>query len=129
MKMHRSAKGITLIGFAIVLGVVGFFAYMAMRLVPVYIEYFGVVKSMEQERIEPGAGSKTLDQIRRELSFKFNAQYVDETNVPPSVISLKRENGAATLRIAYERRVPFVYNLELVASFDKSMSLTNVGAE
>ncbi len=127
--MQRNARGITLIGFVIVLGVVGFFAYMAMRLVPVYIEYFGVVKAMEQERTEPGAGSKTLDQLRRELSFKFNTQYVDETNVPPSVISLKRENGAATLRIAYERRVPFVYNLELVASFDKSMSLTNAGAE
>jgi Tfp pilus assembly major pilin PilA len=129
MKMHRNAKGITLIGFVMVLGVLGFFAYIAMRLVPMYIEYFGVVKAMEQERTEPGASSKSLDQIRRDLSFKFNTQYVDETNVPPSSISLKREAGAATMRIAYERRVPFVYNLEIVGTFDKSMSLTNAGAD
>jgi len=39
-------SGITLIGFLILLIVVGFFAYAAMKLVPAYVEYFGVVKAM-----------------------------------------------------------------------------------
>lgn len=129
MKMHRKVKGITLIGFVIVLGVLGFFAYMAMRLVPMYIEYFGVVKSMEMERQEPGAAQKSLDQVRRDLSLKFSVQYVDETSVTPQSISLKREAGASTLRVAYEKRVPFMYNIDIVGTFDKSMSLTNAGAE
>jgi len=46
MRAATSQKGLTLIGFAIVLIVGGFFAYAAMKLVPVYTEYFGVVKSM-----------------------------------------------------------------------------------
>ncbi|MFI4970399.1 MAG: DUF4845 domain-containing protein [Lysobacterales bacterium] len=129
MNMHRKVKGITLIGFVIVLGVLGFFAYLAMRLIPMYVEYFGVVKAMEQERIEPGAAQKSLDELRRGLSFKFNTQYVDDSDVPPAAITLKREGGAATLRIAYEKRVPFLYNLDIVGKFDKSMSLTNAGAE
>lgn len=129
MNMHRKVKGITLIGFVMVLAVLGFFAYMAMRLIPMYIEYFGVVKSMEQVRMEPGASSKSLEEIRRDMSFKFNTQYVDDADVPPSSIMLKREGGAATLRVAYEKRVPFVYNLELVGKFDKSISLTNAGDE
>jgi hypothetical protein len=33
------------------------------------------------------------------------------------------------LRIAYEKRVPFMYNIDLVASFDKSVNLTNAGAD
>jgi Tfp pilus assembly major pilin PilA len=129
MKMHRKVKGITLIGFVIMLCVLGFFAYLAMRLVPMYIEYFGVVKAMEQVRIEPGASQKSLDEVRRDLSFKFNTQYVDDASVPPQAISLKREAGGSTLRIAYEKRVPFMYNIDLVGKFDKSMSLTNAGAE
>ena len=122
MDMHRKVKGITLIGFVIMLCVLGFFGYMAMRLIPMYVEYFGVVKAMEQVRQE-GAGNKPLDQIRRDMSMKFDTQYVDTANVPLSAITLKRENGAATLRVAYERRTPFLYNIDLVAKFDKSINL------
>jgi len=127
MNMQRRVMGITLIGFVIVLIVVGFFGYVAMRLIPVYTEYFGVVKAMEQERAEPGAASKSLDQVRRDLSFKFSTQYVDESNVPPQAISLKREAGASTMRVAYERRVPFMYNVELLVSFDKSLNMSGAG--
>jgi hypothetical protein len=129
MKMHRKTKGITLIGFVILLCVLGFFAYLAMRLIPMYTEYFGVVKAMEQVRQEAGAANKSLDELRRDLIFKFNTQYVDETSVPPQAITLKRESGAATLRVSYEKRVPFMYNLDLVGSFDKSLSLSNAGGE
>ena len=127
MNMHRKVKGITLIGFAILLCVLGFFAYLAMRLIPVYVEYFGVVKAMEQVRGEAGSGQKSLDEVRRDLSLKFNAQYVDDASVPPQAIMLKREGGASTLRIAYEKRVPFMYNIDLVAKFDKSVSLNGSG--
>lgn len=129
MNMHRKVKGITLIGFIIVLGVLGFFAYMAMRLIPMYVEYFGVVKAMEQVRSEPGSAQKSLDQIRRDLSLKFDTQYVDDSSVPPSAIMLKREAGGSTLRIAYEKRVPFLYNLDLVGNFDKSVNLSNAGGQ
>ncbi|NCT66281.1 MAG: DUF4845 domain-containing protein [Rhodanobacteraceae bacterium] len=125
--MHYKARGVTLIGFAIMLCVLGFFAYLAMRLIPVYVEYFGVVKAMEQVRSESGAGQKSLDEIRRDLSVKFDAQYVDDASVPPQAIMLKREGGASTLRIAYEKRVPFMYNIDLVAKFDKSVSLSGSG--
>jgi len=127
MNMHRKAKGITLIGFVIVLCVLGFFAYLAMRLVPMYIEYYGVVKTMEQIRVDGSAVNKSLDEIRRDMHFRFDTQYVDNEDVPPTAITLKRDGGAATLRVAYEKRVPFLYNLDLVGKFDKSVSLTNVG--
>lgn len=127
MRTRHQVKGITLIGFVMLLGVLGFFAYLAMRLVPMYVEYFGVLKAMEQLRQEPGAAQKTLPQIRAELSLKFNTQYVDETSVTPQSISLKRESGAATLRVAYEKRVPFLYNIDLVGKFDKSLNLAGAG--
>ena len=127
MRTRHQVKGITLIGFVMLLGVLGFFAYLAMRLVPMYVEYFGVLKAMEQLRQEPGAAQKSLPEVRAELSLKFNTQYVDETSVTPQSISLKREGGAATLRIAYEKRVPFLYNIDLVGKFDKSLNLAGAG--
>jgi len=127
MNMQRKVMGITLIGFVIVLIVVGFFGYAAMRLIPAYTEYYGVVKAMELERSEAGAASKSLDQVRREMAFKFTTQYVDEANVPPQAITLKREGGSSTLRVSYERRIPFMYNIELLATFDKSVSMSGAG--
>jgi len=129
MKAHRYSRGITLLGFIIMLCVAGFFAYIVMKLVPVYVEYFGVVKSMEQVRNEPGAAQKSVEEIRRDLNVKFDLQYVDEKDIPPQAIQVKREATGPTLRIAYEKRVPFMYNIDLVASFDKSVNLTNAGAD
>ena len=129
MNMQRNNRGLTLIGFLIVLCVAGFFAYLAMRLLPMYIEYFGVVKAMEMVRNEPGSAQKSVEEIRRDLNAKFDTQYVDDASVPPQAISVRREAGGATLRIAYEKRVNFMYNIDLVGVFDKSVILRNVGGE
>jgi len=127
--MQRKVRGITLIGFLILLCVAGFFAYMAMRLIPMYIEYYGVVKAMEMVKNEPGSAQKSVEEIRRDLNAKFDTQYVDDNSVPPQAISVKRESGGATLRIAYEKRVNFMYNIDIVGVFDKSVILRNVGGE
>ena len=129
MKTRREVRGITLIGFVIVLCVLGFFAYLAMRLIPMYVEYFGVVKAMEQVRSEGNSSQKSIEEIRRDLSLKFDTQYVDDNSVPPAAIQLVRQGGASTLRIAYEKRVPFLYNLDIVGKFDKSVSLNGAGGE
>ncbi len=124
MSLHRKARGITLIGFIIVLAVVGFFVYLAMRLVPVYLEYMNVVKSMEQVRDEPGLAQASPEEIRRSLDFKFSTQYVSDDAIPPQAIQVIREGNAQVLRIRYERRVPFAYNVDLLVSFDKSVNLS-----
>ncbi len=124
MNMQGKVKGITLIGFIVVLVVVGFFAYAAMRLIPAYTEYFGVVKAMDQMCKEPGADQLPLSQLRSMMNAKFETQYVSEANVPAQSITVNREGGAATLRVAYERRVPFIYNIELLITFDKSMNMS-----
>ena len=124
MSIRQRTRGITLIGFLMLLLVVGFFAYLAMRLVPVYVEYMGVVKAMEQVRSESGSAQAPPEQIRRSLSLKFNTQYIDDNAIPPQAIQVLREGNSQILRIRYERRVPFVHNLELLASFDKSVSLS-----
>jgi len=129
MKMQRNTRGITLIGFVFLLGIAGFFGYLVMRLLPMYVEYFGVLKAMEMVKNEPGSAQKSLEEVRREMMLKFNTQYVDEADVPPQAIQIRREGGAATLRVAYEKRVPFIYNIDLVATFDKSVNLSNAGAE
>ena len=65
MRTYGRQSGITMIGFAMVLGVVGFFAYGFMKLYPAYAEYFGVVKSMKSLQGEAGIENASIDYIRR----------------------------------------------------------------
>ena len=75
--MKSRQSGVTLIGFLIIMAIVGFIAYMAMKLFPSYSEYMGVVKAMNQVATE-GTNGKSLDDIRRGLMFKMGFQYVDD---------------------------------------------------
>ncbi|HEY1589084.1 MAG TPA: DUF4845 domain-containing protein [Rhodanobacter sp.] len=121
--MKSRQSGITLIGFLIVMAVVGFFAYMAMKLLPSYSEYAGVVKAMNQIATE-GTGGKTLDAIRRELFFKMNFQYVDDATIKPADITIVRSNGDANqLHVEYDKQIPFMYNISFLLHFEKSVSL------
>ncbi|QEE24890.1 DUF4845 domain-containing protein [Rhodanobacter glycinis] len=126
--MKSKQAGITLIGFLIVLIVVGFFGFMAMKLVPAYSEYMGVVKAMNQEATN-GVDGKTLDSIRRDLSYKFSMQYVDDGTITPSDITITHVNGGNQLNIAYDKQMPFIYNIDFLVHFEKSVPLQGTIAQ
>jgi Tfp pilus assembly major pilin PilA len=126
--MKNKQAGITMIGFLVVLAVVAFFGYMAMKLVPAYTEYMGVVKAMTQVSSE-GVEGKSLDEIRRNLLFKMDFQYVDDATIQPQDITIDRSNGNQ-LHVAYDKEIPFIYNIDFLVHFEKSVPLQgNVSLE
>lgn len=126
--MKSKQAGITLIGFLIVLIVVGFFGYMAMKLVPAYTEYMGVVKAMNGEASE-GVDGKTLDTVRRELMRKMDFQYVDDADVSPSDITITHGDAGNQLNVSYDRQIPFIYNIDFLVHFEKSVPLQGTIAQ
>ena len=126
--MKSRQSGVTLIGFLIIIVVVGFFAYMAMKVLPSYSEYMGVTKAMNQIATA-GTSGKSLDEIRRDLMFKMGFQYVDDSTIKPSDITIKRNaGGTSELRVAYDKQIPFIYNIDFLLHFDKSVPLQgNIG--
>ncbi len=125
LKMRNGQKGITFIGFAILLCVVGFFVYAGMKLFPAYSEYYGVVKSMRLLQNDAGIQTASLEEIRRKLNVQFDLQYVDENNIPPGGITLVTANGAHSLRIAWDRDIPFIYNVDFLVHFEKTVDLSH----
>ena len=115
------SRGITLLGFLIVLSVAGFFAFLAMKLVPIYQEYMSVVKAMDALKNEPGIGNRSPHQIRDLLSRRFDISYVD--SVQPNDIKLTRSGEGWVMQIKYEVRKPFMYNIDVVVGFDRTVEL------
>jgi hypothetical protein len=121
--MRKSQRGITLIGFLLLLAVVGFFAYAGMLLLPAYTEYFGVVKAMKAVAEDVGPADMPIEQIRSKLGFNFNLQYVGDKTVPPNGIKLDKQGGGRVLRVTYDKEIPFLYNVSLLLHFDHAENL------
>jgi hypothetical protein len=125
--MKSKQSGITLIGFLIALIIAGFFAFMAMKLIPAYTEFMGVNKAMTQIASE-GLDGKSLNDVRNDLMRKMDFQYVDDATIKPKDITINRDGNAAQLSVSYDKRIPFMYNIDFLLHFEKSVPLQgNVG--
>lgn len=120
MRLATSQRGITLIGFVIVLAIAGFFLFVGAKLFPVYTEYYAVKGAMVKVQQTPGSARLSPEQVWKILDATFYTSYVD--SVQRQNVQLVRQNGYF-LRIAYEVRKPLVYNLDIVAKFDHSVEL------
>src|SRR5690606_23350996 len=123
--MKRNERGMTLLGFVIVLAVVGFFAYVAMRLFPMYQEYYSVRSAMKGLAAEPGIG--TQDPARIQDLF-FRRLYINYSeNVKKEHVKLRRVDNGWEMNVQYEVRRPLVGNLDVVGKFQATQMLTRAG--
>lgn len=120
MKM-RKQKGLTLIGFGIVLVLVVFFAYVGMRLVPLYLEYHAVVGAMDWLQEDPMSGKLSPAAIRERIMRSLYVSYATN-NIDRNDIQVKRQDGVQ-VRVAYEVRRPMIGNVDVVVSFDRTVTL------
>ena len=123
MNLKNRQRGITLLGFAMLLAVVGFFAYAAMKLFPAYSEYYGVVKSMKSLQTEPGIETASIETIRAKLNVQFDLQYVEENDIPASGFKLNTQNGAHSLTLSWDKDIPFLYNVDFLVHFSHTVDL------
>ena len=121
--MKSKQSGVTLIGFLIIMAIVGFLGYMAMKLLPSYSEYMGVVKSMNQVASEPGLATKSPEEIQRDLGFKGSFQYVDDQTFAAQNIKIANGPTGGTLEVKYDKDIPFIYNIDFLLHFDKTVPL------
>ena len=120
MKM-RKQKGLTLIGFVIVLSIGLFFAYVGMRLIPLYLEYHAVVSAMDRLHEDPGAAKLSPSRIRERIMRSLYVSYTSD-NIQRHHIKIKKSNGVQ-VTVAYEVRRPMVGNVDVMVSFDRTITL------
>ncbi len=118
----QTQQGLTLIGFVLILMVVGIFAFLGMKLFPAYSENYGVKQALKAVQLEPGSGSYTTDKIRDAIQRKFDVGYI--ARVKQDNIKIKKIGGATNVTVKYEVREPLLYNLDYVAKFENSIDLT-----
>jgi hypothetical protein len=124
MKVRGKQGGLTLIGFLIVLAMVIFVAFIGMKIVPIYMEYYSVVSAMNGVASERGSANLSPYDVRVKVLNRLYVSYSAE-NVKEQHIKLTRASNGVNLRIAYEVRKPVIGNLDVVAKFDRTVQLAN----
>ena len=118
----RRQEGLTLIGFLIVLVMVLFFAYAGMRVIPMYLEYHALGNALSKLENDPAASSMTPQKIKTSIQNSLWASYANN-NIKPEHIHVSKKSGGINVRVKYEVRKPFLGNIDIIGSFDKTAVL------
>jgi hypothetical protein len=127
MQGPKRQTGITLIGFIFLLGIAGIFIYVGMKLIPVYSEYYSVLRAMKQVQAEPGGSGRSPDEIRGSLMNKLYISYANSVN--NNNVKIVRSGGGYLLTVQYEVRGNLIHNIDFVASFNKTVDLSRPGVD
>ena len=123
--MKRKQRGITMLGFLITLCLVIFFAYCAMKIVPMYIEYYSVKKALASIASDAQAADATKEKIRSNFARHMQIDYV--ATVKPEMLKIESTDTGYNLIMNYERREPLFANLDVVGKFHANQNLTRTG--
>lgn len=115
MKLQKRQQGITFIGIAFILLLIGFATFTVLKLFSPYMQNFNVassLKGMEAENTREYMGARDVrDSVMRRLDINEVEQ------VGKDDISVTRDGQIYLVDVDYEVRVPYISNVSLVISF------------
>ncbi len=115
----KRQQGMTLIGWMFVLGLIGFFAILVIKLWPIYYESFGVKRAVAKLPSQPEIGSMSEEQIWRIIEKQYTIDAV--TNAKRDNFNLERDKAGQNIaRVKYEVRVNILFNIDAVVWFDET---------
>ena len=119
--MRNSQRGITLLGWVILLAPVAVLVYAAIRLTPIYLNYFHVVKALEETASESKGEAINPAAIHASLERRFDVEYVEVPDAKDIDVHRNGEQWVATAK--YEQQAPLFGNLSLLVNFEKEVVL------
>lgn len=120
--MKGKQSGMTLIGFILVLGVVGVFVYMGMKLIPMYSEYYAVKQALNGLASEPGVAEKDPARLKDLFFRRLYISYAD--NIKTENVKVTRKEAGWMMTVDYEVRKPLIANLDVVGVFHAEKELS-----
>ena len=119
MRSIKHQRGMTAIGWLLVLVIIGFFVLLALRMVPAYLDYYKVVSTLDG--LESESGFSNPGEIRRLLERRFEISFVDA--ITPQDVEIKSKGNNYIVTAAYEKSEHIVGNVYVVMDFEKTVEV------
>jgi hypothetical protein len=119
MHTRKGQAGITILGFVFVAAVVLSVAMIGFRVLPAYIEYFSVQKTLQQV-LDGSREGVTIAEFRRDFDLKASVGYID--SVRGTDVDLSKQDNKLVATAAWTATLPLVANVSLLLDFQASAS-------
>jgi Tfp pilus assembly major pilin PilA len=117
-------RGMTVIGMLLLLIVIAFAALIAMKVVPMYIEYYTIKSTIESIRKEPQLAQMSPVDIHNAIQKRFDIGYVERLNARDLKIRNDAQSRGRVLELVYEDERELFYGLYVVLKVDETLPLT-----
>lgn len=118
---RRQQRGMTFTGWLLVLVIFGIFALAALRLVPIYLEYYRINSVLSSLKVEMVDSSPSKKDIKSFLDKRFNIESI--ARIKPSDIKITPKSETWEVRANYDARTEFIGNLHFIVTFDKVVEI------
>jgi hypothetical protein len=114
---HRQT-GMTALGVIILVIFIGLFAFAAMRLTPVYLNYMKVAGVVDGVVKEFDGQNATRGMIRTSISRRFDVESVSV--IVARDVGVTAVDGGFEVVAVYDHQTQFISNVSFVVHFDKT---------
>ena len=115
--MRYREGGVTFLGWLVILVPVALVLYAGIRLVPVYLEYMKIARTLEQVSTESVGDVGDPRLLRAAIERRFDVE--DVHVITKDDIKITKEGSGYRVEAAYEAVAPFISNVDLLVTFDK----------
>jgi hypothetical protein len=118
----RKQRGVTMIGWIVLLIPVAIVIYAAIRVGPSYYEYYKLVSAMKSTANDLKSDETVTPQaIRSALQRRFDTSYVDSTNADQILVAKVDANWQMTAE--YDEEVPLFGDMFLLLKFHEVVTV------
>jgi len=121
MRNPHNQKGMSAIGWLLVIAVIGLFALVAIKLIPVYIRGYEIGSSMDAMANDTSLIGKSPLDVKKALLRRLDINMIYD--IHDDDIDISRSGNGYTVEIDYEPRIQLFGNLYFVVVFDKSVNI------
>jgi len=123
--MRTKQRGLTFIGWLVLLVPLALVFYTGIRLTPVYLNYMKVARSLDAIQTEFKADSANASAIRNSLGKHFDIESVDYPTVKD--IQINRDGGAWIVDATFDDQAPLFSNISIQVAFHKVVQIGSPG--
>ena len=116
--LARKQVGATLLGYIILVIFIGVFAFGAIRLTPVYLNYMKVVGVVDGVFNEFDGQKPTRAAIRGSIARRFDVESVSVITYRD--VKVTQVHGGFEVAAVYDHTSPFIGNISFTVHFDKT---------
>lgn len=111
----RRQRGLGWFGLLFVFGTIAFFAVVAIKVGPVYLNHATVVRVVKGVADNADYANADAGEIKKTLERRWDIDYINY--VDDKDVKIKRTERGRVLAYDYEARVHFFYNVYVVVHF------------